>query len=141
MKKYNCLHCNTECIKKPTSTGKYCSNICQREFEYHNKTKPAIERGEVHNPATLKKYMLREVGNECVLCGQGPEWNGKPLSLQMDHVDGDSDNCLPSNLRILCPNCHTQTETYGSKGNGSKSKKPTRRNSYIRKYRGAEIEG
>lgn len=141
MKTYNCLQCGKECKKTPWNTGKYCSNECQREFEYINTTKPAIERGDVTNSKTLKKYVIREVGEECGICGLGPIWNGKPLSLQLDHIDGDSDNCVPSNLRLLCPNCHTQTDTYGSKGKGSRYKKVTKRNDYIRKYRGSEMDG
>lgn len=50
--------------------------------------------------------------DECELCGQGPEYNGQFLNLQLDHINGThSDNSL-DNLRILCPNCHTQTPTY-----------------------------
>lgn len=53
--------------------------------------------------------------NQCSECGIGPEWNNKPLSLQLDHINGiHRDNRL-ENLRIVCPNCHTQTETFGSK--------------------------
>lgn len=49
------------------------------------------------------------------MCGIGNEWNGKPLTLQLDHINGDhSDNRL-ENLRILCPNCHSQTSTWGMK--------------------------
>ena len=48
----------------------------------------------------------------CEECGQLPEWNGKPLSLQLDHIDGDHRNNKLENLRIVCPNCHTQTETF-----------------------------
>lgn len=51
----------------------------------------------------------------CSSCGQGPEWLGKPLVIQVDHIDGDSYNNVKSNLRFLCPNCHTQTDTYGRK--------------------------
>ncbi|GAA1809788.1 hypothetical protein GCM10009749_17860 [Agromyces neolithicus] len=47
----------------------------------------------------------------CVACGLGPEWNGKPLTLELDHVDGDRLNNELANLRLLCPNCHAQTET------------------------------
>ena len=48
---------------------------------------------------------------QCVLCGRGPKWNGKALTLHCDHVNGDpSDNRL-ENLRWLCPNCHSQQET------------------------------
>ena len=43
-----------------------------------------------------------------------PVWGGKSLTLQVDHIDGDRFNNLLENLRFLCPNCHTQTETYGN---------------------------
>ena len=47
-------------------------------------------------------------------------WLGQPLSLQLDHINGIHNDNRLENLRILCPNCHTQTETYGSK-RGAKS--------------------
>jgi hypothetical protein len=53
--------------------------------------------------------------NKCSKCGLGPEWNGEPLTIQLDHIDGNRKNFNLTNLRMLCPNCHTQTETYGSK--------------------------
>ena len=49
-------------------------------------------------------------------CGQGAMWNGKPLTLQVDHIDGNHANNDQNNLRWLCPNCHTQTPTWGTKG-------------------------
>jgi hypothetical protein len=52
---------------------------------------------------------------ECEECSQSSAWNGKELRLQIDHKDGNWKNNLPSNLRFLCPNCHSQTETFGSK--------------------------
>lgn len=65
-------------------------------------------------PHTKKRLIKLGVKEQCS-CGQGPVWMGKPLTLQVDHIDGDRFNNLISNLRILCPNCHTQTETYSSK--------------------------
>lgn len=56
--------------------------------------------------AGLKKEICEE-------CGQLPEWNGKKLTLQLDHVNGDHYDNRIENLRILCPNCHTQTRTFG----------------------------
>ncbi len=58
---------------------------------------------------------LDEIGRPrlCVGCKNGEIWNGLPLRLQVDHVDGDRYNNLPSNLRYLCPNCHSQTDTFG----------------------------
>lgn len=58
--------------------------------------------------------------NKCAECGLDPEWNEKPLSLHLDHKDGDRCNHTISNLRILCPNCHSQTENYSGKAKRKK---------------------
>lgn len=58
----------------------------------------------------------------CQLCGLGPEWNGKDLVLQIDHKNGDKYDHRFENLRYLCPNCHSQTETYGSKNRKRRKK-------------------
>lgn len=62
----------------------------------------------------LKARLLKHdlIKNECSECGIGGVWNGKPIVLQLDHIDGNSNNNLLDNLRILCPNCHSQTHTY-----------------------------
>lgn len=53
---------------------------------------------------------------KCAICGQGSIWNGKDLKLQLDHIDGDNKNNELTNLRWLCPNCHSQTDTFCGKG-------------------------
>ena len=64
----------------------------------------------------LKNRMLREglIKNICSVCGI-TEWIGKPINMELDHIDGDRSNHKLGNLRMLCPNCHSQTETYRSK--------------------------
>ena len=65
------------------------------------------------NIAKLRKRLLRAglKQNCCEVCGV-IEWMGKSLTCQLDHIDGDrANNCL-DNLRMLCPNCHAQTETW-----------------------------
>ena len=64
----------------------------------------------------LKQRLIKEdiLKNKCSECGLS-EWNNKPLSLQLDHIDGDSSNHVLKNLRLLCPNCHSQTDTYCGK--------------------------
>ena len=56
--------------------------------------------------------MFKGVKEECVLCGQNNSWNGMKLVLQLDHINGNNKDNRIENLRILCPNCHTQTETF-----------------------------
>lgn len=94
-----------------TGSKKFCNVHCQGP----GMRKIRAERGELRTSASLKLYLLENTPGVCVECGQGGEHNGKPLTLQMDHIDGNSDNNSLTNLRLLCPNCHTQTPTYGSK--------------------------
>lgn len=65
--------------------------------------------------ANFIRRALLQIGRKyvCEICGLGPEWNGKSLTLQIDHIDGNTFNHTKENLRFVCPNCHTQTETWG----------------------------
>ena len=140
-RKYNCLHCSKENLWGWSKTNKFCNNICQGQYTWENITKLKIEKGEcTHNSASiLKRYLIENFGENCFECGQNSIWNNKPLVLQLDHIDGDSDNNYLVNLRLLCPNCHTQTENYGSKGKGSRYKKTTKRNQYLQEYKGRMV--
>ena len=136
---YNCLYCNKESYQKRSKINKYCSHDCQARFKWENSTLSIIESGKCHHSRTLRKYLIYKFGEKCSECGQLPIHNNKPLTLQLDHLDGNSDNNFPKNIRLLCPNCHTQTSTYGSKGHGNRYKKETKRNKYLQQYKAGMV--
>lgn len=65
------------------------------------------------------RRVFREQGDKCLHCGTGRMWNGQPLVLEIDHIDGNHGNNSCENLRGLCPNCHSQTPTYRNRGGSS----------------------
>lgn len=66
---------------------------------------------------TLREWYAKGQYSEykCAICGQEPFWNNKPLTLTLDHIDGNNTNDVLSNLRWVCPNCDRQLDTFGSK--------------------------
>ncbi len=70
--------------------------------------------GERRTKTALLRRALCAVGvpDTCDGCGTGPEWLGKPMTLEVDHVNGDWSDDRQENLRLLCPNCHAATATW-----------------------------
>jgi 5-methylcytosine-specific restriction endonuclease McrA len=115
---FNCLSCGKENTVKRTHMNKYCNNICQGEHKFITETLLKFKKGEIVTRRTLHKCLKHTYGYKCVGCGNEGLYNNKPLSLQLDHIDGDAGNNIPNNLRLLCPNCHSQTDTYVAKNKG-----------------------
>jgi len=129
-----------ECDKKAArSTYSYCSNKCQRDFQF----KAFIEAwklGELDGgiginaksiSGHVRRYLSRKYSKGCALCG----WNtinqttGR-IPLEIDHIDGNSENNQEENLRLLCPNCHSLTPFFRNlnRGNG----RSWRREKYVK---------
>lgn len=66
-----------------------------------------------HIRRRIIKYNL--INYECALCKNTGIWMGKELILQIDHINGDHNDNRLENLRFLCPNCHSQTDTFAGK--------------------------
>lgn len=70
-----------------------------------------------YNRGTLKKRLIKEklIENKCNICGLQNEWQGKPIVLVLDHINGISNDHRLENLRMLCPNCNSQTDTFAGR--------------------------
>ena len=75
-----------------------------------------------HQRTVLRRYVIKNnlIPYKCAICGCA-EWQGKTLSLELDHINGINNDNRLENLRFLCPNCHSQTSTYGSRNQQANS--------------------
>src|SRR5437588_7869650 len=75
-----------------------------------------VENSTCYDLGGLKRRLVREglMAYRCARCGI-TEWLGRSLALHLDHVNGVGDDHRLENIRLLCPNCHSQTDTYCGK--------------------------
>ncbi|GHG02805.1 HNH endonuclease signature motif containing protein [Streptomyces hydrogenans] len=97
------------------------------------------QRGKPWRPRTPDAFLVRQTGaqarrvpsdrlawamteagarKQCARCGNEGVWRGRPLRLEIDHIDGDWRDNRIENLRFLCPNCHSATDNYRGRGKG-----------------------
>ena len=74
-------------------------------------------KGVRRNGSNLRNKLLKNhlLEYKCAICGNEGYWNGQPITLQVDHINGDHNDNRLENLRFLCPNCHSQTETFAGR--------------------------
>ena len=83
-------------------------------------TKDLLTENNTFQTFKLKQRLLKEgiIQNKCTECGVS-DWNGKTLNMHLDHINGINNDHRLENLRMLCPNCHSQTDTYCGKNKKS----------------------
>ena len=123
-----CTNCKEEFSFNPHNTrGKYCCIACDHEYREKQKNiltenryqdwLAGIDLGIKNIRKVVKDFLIRRDGYKCSCCGIN-EYNGKPITLWIDHIDGDATNNHQSNFRFMCPNCDSQSETFGGKNYG-----------------------
>ena len=121
---YKCLCCKKDCVSYRQKTNKYCSQKCQNEYQTKERIKAWLVEGKDWAnsiPGWIKAsggYLANKHGYKCQICGIS-EYNNKPIVLECDHIDGNHKNNKPNNLRLICPNCHSQKPTYKNRNRGN----------------------
>lgn len=117
--KYFCLNCGKEIVEFSKSKRFFCSHSCQTEYKktnYLERWKNGEEnglKGEYGLSSFIRNYLLEKHNYKCELCGWGetnPYTNKIPLEIH--HKDGDYRNNTEENLQVLCPCCHSLTESF-----------------------------
>lgn len=123
-KLFYCLNCNKE-IK--LYGKKYCDKKCESEYKSKQKYDDFIDNNDKYcrasyNIKSIKNFILLEQNNKCSICNMNNRWNDKDIVFVLDHIDGDASNNKRENLRLVCPNCDSQLDTYKSKNKNSARK-------------------
>ena len=103
---------------------KFLSRMKEINLEQKKKSRDLIMNADFETLSfeRLRKRIIYEQDEKCNFCGIS-EWMGKPISLELEHKDGNHHNNTRNNLEALCPNCHSQTPTFRGRNIKNKVKK------------------
>lgn len=118
VKKTKCYWCYSEICQIPSNNRKYCDNNCQVKHTYMLSFLDWYVFGDTKSNRMIRSFLETIHGYTCSSCSID-SWNGKDLTLEVEHIDGNSENNSKENVCLICPNCHSQTPTYKGKNRGS----------------------
>jgi hypothetical protein len=109
-----CIVCGKEI---PQASRRYCSEFCHKviisRFAIYR-----IENGTFEGQTkTIRNYLLSKRGHRCETC-LNEYWQLQPIPLEVNHVDGNSENNKLENVKLICPNCHALTPNYKGRNKG-----------------------
>lgn len=125
---FTCLFCASENAVKRNTKNLYCGNACQQSYQRKQRF-DNLESGGTENHRVIRDYLVEKFGHTCSRCKLSV-WNEQPMPVELEHIDGNSENNTLRNCCLLCPNCHAQTPTYKAKniGNGRHSRRERYKN-------------
>lgn len=112
-----CNNCSLD-FETTNNYSKFCSNECFQESVSTAKYNEWICGGNASSNPVAKKLVIKRDGYKCNKCGIF-EWCNNPIGLELEHINGNGDDNVSSNLILLCPNCHSQTPTFKAKNRGN----------------------
>lgn len=133
---------NSETVKNRIKKyGIDCSHFIRQEMVKRNEENIFIKDSTACQHTLRKWYKKGEYTPYiCSICGQEPYWNGKELTLILDHINGENHDDRLENLRWVCPNCNQQLDTTGfKKFQAKRTKKKKGKKKYYCKECGKEI--
>ena len=130
-----CLNCDSDI----SYNNIYCNHHCMYDYKYKEWVKLWLAGEDDGTTASrgpktgVKRYLVETYGEQCQLCGwEELNTHSKKIPIHIHHIDGNTMNNHPENLQLLCPNCHSLTETFGAlnSGKGNEYRRNLKRQQY-----------
>lgn len=115
-KRFDNIYCSHSCSATISNVNR--KKVTEKKLSKHSLKLLDFKQGLVSHRTTIRNLLIETVGNRCAICNMENQWQSKTLVFVVDHIDGNASNNMPTNLRLLCPNCNSQTDTFCGRNKG-----------------------